>query len=93
MMALASPPVCRAQGRPSRTLVRRKLDAVTHAPHDALLRGRTSFVIAHRLSTVRNANLIVVLEQGRLVESGTHDELMRRQGLYYYLSSQQLGTS
>jgi ATP-binding cassette subfamily B protein len=60
---------------------------------DALLRGRTSFVIAHRLSTVRNANLIVVLEQGRLVESGTHDELMRRQGLYYYLSSQQLGTS
>jgi ATP-binding cassette subfamily B protein len=58
---------------------------------ETLLRGRTTFIIAHRLSTVRNAGLIVVLEQGRLVEQGTHDELMRRQGLYYYLASQQLG--
>jgi len=58
-----------------------------------LLRGRTTFVIAHRLSTVRHASLIVVLEQGRLVEQGTHDELMRRRGLYYYLASQQLGIS
>jgi ATP-binding cassette subfamily B protein len=58
---------------------------------ETLLRGRTTFVIAHRLSTVRNANLIVVLEQGRIVEQGTHDELMRRQGLYFYLASQQLG--
>ena len=56
-----------------------------------LMRGRTAFIIAHRLSTVRHANLIIVLEQGRLVEQGTHDELMRRQGLYYYLASQQLG--
>ena len=60
---------------------------------DALLRGRTSFVIAHRLSTVRNADKIIVLERGRLVEQGTHDELMRRQGLYYYLASQQLGVA
>ena len=58
---------------------------------DALMRGRTTFIIAHRLSTVRHAGLIVVLEQGRLVEQGTHDELMRRRGLYYYLASQQLG--
>jgi len=58
---------------------------------DQLLKGRTSFVIAHRLSTIRDADLIVVIEKGKLVESGTHDELMRRQGLYYYLSSQQLG--
>jgi ATP-binding cassette subfamily B protein len=60
---------------------------------DELLRGRTAFVIAHRLSTVRNADLIVVLERGRIVEQGTHDELMKREGLYYYLASQQLGVS
>ena len=57
---------------------------------DQLLEGRTSFVIAHRLSTVRDADVILVLEKGRLVEQGTHDELMARQGLYYYLCSQQL---
>ncbi|MDP9073818.1 MAG: peptidase domain-containing ABC transporter [Actinomycetota bacterium] len=55
-----------------------------------LLEGRTSFVIAHRLSTIRNADLILVLEKGRLVERGSHDELMAKQGLYFYLSSQQL---
>lgn len=58
---------------------------------DRLLEGRTSFIIAHRLSTVQNADLILVLERGRLVEQGTHEELMKRQGLYYYLCSQQLG--
>lgn len=58
---------------------------------DQLLEGRTSFVIAHRLSTVRDADLILVLEKGRLVEQGTHDDLMRRQGLYFFLVSQQLG--
>jgi ATP-binding cassette subfamily B protein len=58
---------------------------------DQLLKGRTSFVIAHRLSTVRDADLILVIEKGRIVEQGNHEELMERQGLYYYLSSQQLG--
>lgn len=57
---------------------------------DRLLAGRTSFVIAHRLSTVRNAELIVVLERGRVVEQGTHEDLMERRGLYFHLSSQQL---
>jgi ATP-binding cassette subfamily B protein len=57
---------------------------------DSLLEGRTAFVIAHRLSTVRDADLILVLERGRLVEQGSHDELMKRRGLYYYLASQQL---
>jgi len=58
---------------------------------DQLLEGRTSFVIAHRLSTVRDADLIIVLEKGRVAEVGPHDELMKRQGLYYFLVSQQLG--
>jgi ATP-binding cassette subfamily B protein len=58
---------------------------------DKLLEGRTSFVIAHRLSTVRDADFIVVLEKGKIAEQGTHDELMNRQGLYFYLCSQQLG--
>jgi HlyB family type I secretion system ABC transporter len=57
---------------------------------DRLLEGRTSFVIAHRLSTIRQADLIVVLEKGRLAEQGSHEELMARRGLYYYLCSQQL---
>ena len=58
---------------------------------DRLLEGRTSFVIAHRLSTVRDADLILVLEKGRIVEQGDHEELMKRQGLYFFLCSQQLG--
>jgi ABC-type bacteriocin/lantibiotic exporter with double-glycine peptidase domain len=58
-----------------------------------LLKGRTAFVIAHRISTVQQADHIIVLERGRLVEQGTHDELMKRRGFYYYLASQQLGVS
>jgi len=47
-----------------------------------LLSGRTAFIIAHRLSTIRNADLIVVLEHGKIVEQGSHDELLARRGLY-----------
>ncbi len=52
---------------------------------DALMYGRTTFVIAHRLSTVRNADCIMVLDQGRIIERGTHDELIVKKGTYYRL--------
>jgi len=52
---------------------------------DKLMHGRTSFVIAHRLSTVRNADCIMVMEQGRIVEKGTHDQLIEMKGRYYTL--------
>ncbi len=54
-----------------------------------LRHGRTSFVIAHRLSTIRNADSIVVMDQGRIVEQGSHEELMARQGFYYDLYQSQ----
>jgi HlyB family type I secretion system ABC transporter len=56
-----------------------------------LMAGRTTIVIAHRLSTIREADTIVVLEQGSVAEIGSHEQLMNQRGLYYYLSSQQLG--
>jgi len=70
------------------------LDAVSEAQVrgalDALMRNRTTIVIAHRLSTVRNADLLLVLDQGRVVDAGSHAELLSRGGLYARLIRRQL---
>ena len=54
---------------------------------DALMKDRTVFVIAHRLSTVRNAKAILVLEKGEIIERGDHEELLRQKGRYYQLAT------
>ena len=56
---------------------------------DNLMRGRTSFVIAHRLSTIKNADLILVMKDGDIIEQGTHDELMAKNGFYAQLYESQ----
>jgi ATP-binding cassette subfamily B protein len=58
---------------------------------DRILDSRTAIIIAHRLSTIRNADSIVVLEKGAVAEQGSHEELLARKGLYFYLHSQQMG--
>ena len=52
---------------------------------DTLMQGRTTFIIAHRLSTVRNADQIIVLDAGRIIEQGTHEQLLALKGRYYQL--------
>ena len=57
---------------------------------NAMLKGRTSFIIAHRLSTIRNCDKIMYIDNGGIMESGTHDELMAKKGYYYKLYTAQL---
>ena len=56
---------------------------------DKLMKGRTSFIIAHRLSTIKNADLILVMKDGNIIETGTHDELMKKNGFYAELYNSQ----
>ena len=62
-----------------------RTEALIEKGMDQLMEGRTVFVIAHRLSTVRNANVILVLEHGEVVERGSHEELLSLKGEYYQL--------
>lgn len=62
-----------------------RTEAIVQRGMDALMQGRTTFVIAHRLSTVRNSDVIICLDHGRVIERGTHDELIAKHGYYYQL--------
>ena len=62
-----------------------RTEAIVQRGMDALMQGRTVFVIAHRLSTVRNSDVIMVLDHGRIIERGSHDDLIKQKGTYYRL--------
>jgi ATP-binding cassette subfamily B protein len=64
-------------------------EALIQKGMETLMNGRTSFIIAHRLSTIRRADRILVIEEGRIVESGSHSELLRLRGKYYQLYTRQ----
>ena len=81
--AVADPPVMILDEATSS--IDTRTEQIVQSGMDALMAGRTTFVIAHRLSTVRNSNVIIVLDHGRIIERGTHDELIAAKGTYYQL--------
>ena len=81
--AVADPPVMILDEATSS--IDTRTESLVQKAMDALMEGRTTFVIAHRLSTVRNSDCIMVMEQGRIIERGTHDELIEKKGRYYQL--------
>lgn len=81
--AVANPPVLILDEATSS--IDTRTETVVQSGMDALMKGRTVFVIAHRLSTVRNSDAIMVMEQGRIIERGNHDELISQEGEYYQL--------
>ena len=81
--AVSNPPVMILDEATSS--IETRTEAIVQRGMDALMTGRTVFVIAHRLSTVKNADAIMVLDHGRIVERGDHDDLIRQHGLYYQL--------
>ena len=81
--AVADPPVMILDEATSS--IDTRTEALVQKGMDALMHGRTTFVIAHRLSTVRNSDCIMVLDQGRIIERGTHDDLIAAKGTYYQL--------
>lgn len=81
--AIADPPVLILDEATSS--IDTRTEKIVQGGMDALMHGRTTFVIAHRLSTIKNADCIMVLDQGRIIERGTHDELLKTGGRYYEL--------